>query len=263
MLVFTGEGLINTLIDKLPFELHLPGYEFCGPGTKLQKRLRRGDKGINKLDEACREHDIAYSQNKSLDERHKADKLLENLAWERVKSKDAKFGEKAAAWLVTNTMKSKRKLGMGMKKRPVSFGRNIVKKVAKTLKNSISASHLNDGKNLRKSSLLALKAARVAVKKAGGKKKVRIPRIIPFESKTGGILPLLPILGALGALGSVAGGAGAIAKTIIDAKNAKKKLEEQKRHNRTMEAIGKQGAGLYLRKNKHGGLGLFLKKQKN
>lgn len=33
-----GSGIINNVIDSLPFELHLPGYQFCGPGTKLQKR---------------------------------------------------------------------------------------------------------------------------------------------------------------------------------------------------------------------------------
>ena len=30
-----GQGLVNTVIDKLPFELHLPGYRFCGPGLNF------------------------------------------------------------------------------------------------------------------------------------------------------------------------------------------------------------------------------------
>jgi len=46
-------GLIDKLINTLPLEAHMPGYNFCGPGTKLQKRLERGDQGINPLDEAC------------------------------------------------------------------------------------------------------------------------------------------------------------------------------------------------------------------
>lgn len=33
-----GRGIINNLIDSLPIELHSPGYQFCGPGTKLKKR---------------------------------------------------------------------------------------------------------------------------------------------------------------------------------------------------------------------------------
>ena len=41
-------------------ERHLPNYQFCGPGTKVFTRLSRGEKGINKLDEACRIHDIEY-----------------------------------------------------------------------------------------------------------------------------------------------------------------------------------------------------------
>lgn len=32
-----GKGLVNQLINKLPVELHIPGYSFCGPGTKLKK----------------------------------------------------------------------------------------------------------------------------------------------------------------------------------------------------------------------------------
>lgn len=27
-----GLGLVDKLIDKLPFELHLPSYNYCGPG---------------------------------------------------------------------------------------------------------------------------------------------------------------------------------------------------------------------------------------
>lgn len=27
-----GLGLVDKLIDKLPFELHLPNYNYCGPG---------------------------------------------------------------------------------------------------------------------------------------------------------------------------------------------------------------------------------------
>lgn len=112
-----GSGIINSLINKLPFEAHIPGYQYCGPGTNLKKRLKRGDSGINGLDTACKSHDIAYSTQKSLQDIHKADKLLEESAWERVKAKDSKFSEKAAAWAVTTAMKVKRKLGMGVSKR--------------------------------------------------------------------------------------------------------------------------------------------------
>ncbi|KAJ8914674.1 hypothetical protein NQ315_017372 [Exocentrus adspersus] len=224
-----GEGVLNSIIDKHLGEIHIPGYQFCGPGTKLKERLSKGQQGVNPLDGFCRKHDIAYSQSSDLQDRNKADYELEQRAWERVKSKDAKFGEKAAAWLVTTAMKAKQ-----------SPPQNT----------------------LKKSASIALKAARVAIKNVGGKNKVRVPRVIPFDH-SGGFLPLLPILGALGAVGSLAGGASAIAKTIIDAKNAKKKLEEDHRHNAAMEAIGAKGSGLYLKKNQRGGFGLYLKKQQH
>ncbi|KAJ8873234.1 hypothetical protein PR048_026868 [Dryococelus australis] len=34
-----GHGILNALINKLPFELYLPKYNYCGPGTKLAKCL--------------------------------------------------------------------------------------------------------------------------------------------------------------------------------------------------------------------------------
>ncbi|KAJ8910952.1 hypothetical protein NQ315_014958 [Exocentrus adspersus] len=230
-----GEGVLNSIIDKLPGEIHIPGYQFCGPGTKLKERLSKGQQGVNPLDGFCRKHDIAYSQSSDLQDRHKADYELEQRAWERVKSKDAKFGEKAAAWLVTSAMKAKRNLGMGIKqggrvtKAPPtnSLRRGVIKKVAKVLKQSPPQS------TLKKSASIALNAARVTVKKVGG------------------------------AVASLAGGASAIAKTIIDAKNAKKNLEEDHRHNAAMESIGAKGSGLYLRKNRRGGFGLYLKKQQH
>lgn len=115
MLTFKeGGGVLNSIINNLPVELHLPSYQYCGPGTKLQKRLARGDRGINSLDAACKEHDIAYSKSKDITERHKADQILQERAWDRVKSGDASFGERAAALLVSGGMKVKRKLGMGL-----------------------------------------------------------------------------------------------------------------------------------------------------
>lgn len=39
-------------------------YNYCGPFTKLDERLARGDKGINELDEVCKQHDIAYRDAK-------------------------------------------------------------------------------------------------------------------------------------------------------------------------------------------------------
>ena len=35
----TGGSSHNNLVNKLPFEMHLPVHKFTGPGTKLYKRL--------------------------------------------------------------------------------------------------------------------------------------------------------------------------------------------------------------------------------
>ena len=107
--------VLNKAIDRLPFELHLPGYNFCGPGTKLRKRLNRRDVGMNPLDEACREHDTAYSVSKGDGSaRREADRLLAERAWKRVGASDASWGEKAAALGVSGAMKLKAKLGGGL-----------------------------------------------------------------------------------------------------------------------------------------------------
>jgi len=44
-----------------------------GTGTKLAKRLKRGDPGINRLDKIAKQHDIDYSRAKNLQDRWKAD----------------------------------------------------------------------------------------------------------------------------------------------------------------------------------------------
>lgn len=111
-----GDGLLNDLINNLPFELHWPKYNFLGPGTKLDERLARNDKPINKLDEAAKEHDIFYKQHKDTKTRNKADHVLENKAWERVLNPESHLiNEKVPAWITTNVMKVKRTFGMGLK----------------------------------------------------------------------------------------------------------------------------------------------------
>ncbi|OXU31723.1 hypothetical protein TSAR_007900 [Trichomalopsis sarcophagae] len=83
-----GRGLLNTLINKLPVELHLLGYQYCGPGTKLAKRLSCGNPGINGLDRACKEHYIAYLENQEkVQARNATDKILVAKALQRVRVK--------------------------------------------------------------------------------------------------------------------------------------------------------------------------------
>ena len=123
-----GGGCFNSMINALPFELHTPGYQFCGPGTKLQKRLARGDQGINPLDAACRDHDIAYSRSNNLAERHAADKILARKARGRVIASDSTLSEKAAATTVWAAMNAKRKMGMGLKTKMKTKAKKNTKK---------------------------------------------------------------------------------------------------------------------------------------
>lgn len=240
-----GGGLLNSVINNLPFELHLPGYNYCGPGTRLKERLLRGDRGVNALDEACMQHDIAYSNHSNLHERHKADLQLLDMAKQRVKSKNAGTGEKLASWLVKNVMKSKIKMGAGIK----GF-KSVVSKIRAKLK-----------KFAPKTDKSAIKFAYLAAKKLIPKSaRVRLPRIIPIP-KTGGILPLLPIFAGLSALGTLAGGAAGIAKAVNDYKSANQNLKESHRHNKMMESIA-LGKGLYIKPYKKGS-GLFLPCSKN
>lgn len=262
----TGKGLVNNLINRLPFELHFPSYQYCGPGTKLKERLARGDRGINLLDSACKVHDIAYSKSQSVSDRNIADLILAEKAWERFKAPDAKLGERSTAWIVANIMKGKAKLGMGIKVNRKQNSKTkglqrIKKRKAKqnnTLQNLISKSRvavkLQKPKNIHN----AIKIALTTAKDSSKGKNIQLPhtRVIPIP-KVGGVLPfLIPLFAGLSATGALAGGAAGIAKAISDAKAARKQLAESERHNRHMEAIA-IGKGLFLKPYRQG-LGLFL-----
>ena len=64
----TGGSFLNTLVKKLPFEMHLPGHNFTGPGTKLYKRLnpdgtpKECSIPINRVDNTAYHHDLCYSK---------------------------------------------------------------------------------------------------------------------------------------------------------------------------------------------------------
>ena len=70
--------------EKNKTELHLPGYHFCGPGTKVFTRLTSNSysgKGINPLDEACMIHDIEYMKYAGNDQKlRQADEKLRQAA---------------------------------------------------------------------------------------------------------------------------------------------------------------------------------------
>ena len=76
---FDAVDVINTL---LPFEKHLPGMNYCGPGTNLKKKLnedysvKQGFEPRDRVDAAALRHDIAYSKYDDLLHRNQADKEM-------------------------------------------------------------------------------------------------------------------------------------------------------------------------------------------
>ncbi len=108
-----GLGFVNDLLNSgvLP-EMHLPGHNYTGPGTKLKKRMLRGDKPVNKLDEKAMYHDMAYSIFKDKKDRHVFDKKLQDEAMKIMKESES-VKEKLEAGLVGGIMAGKRKMGLG------------------------------------------------------------------------------------------------------------------------------------------------------
>lgn len=274
-----GCGLINSIIDKLPFEAHLPGYQYCGPGTKLTKRLARGDPGINGLDAACKVHDIAYSTHKGGKERTEADRILSSAAWKRATSSDAGVGERTAALAVTAAMKGKiglSKIGNGLKnricmrKKKAPAKKNASKKKKRKTASASKKKKCCTFKKMVAHTKRALKIANprtadqildtalVAAKNIGHNRKVSKPRIIPLP-KSGGVLPLVPIFAGLSALGSLAGGTANIIRAIKSANDGKKMLKGGRTGSGgVVVGQSKSGEGLYLKPYKSG-YGLYLK----
>jgi Phospholipase A2-like domain/Domain of unknown function (DUF5679) len=131
-----GGSIANTLLNKLPMpEIHLrsavgsenvPGgsfndtgkYSYCGPFTKLHKRLAEGYKGINELDKACMQHDIAYSKNNDTKTRNIYDDQLAQQAAQIAADPDVPEYERQDARLVAALMAGKARLGLGFRTVP-------------------------------------------------------------------------------------------------------------------------------------------------
>ena len=101
-----GKMDLQKALAKTGIEFHWPGYQYMGPGTHLEKRLKRGDPGINRLDRISKIHDIDYSRARSLKAKHKADRKM-------IKSIEKLPGKKTKTErVVKHIMKAKLKLGV-------------------------------------------------------------------------------------------------------------------------------------------------------
>jgi hypothetical protein len=78
----TDWDFVSILNTVLPFEKHLPGMRYCGPGTKLDMRVNEygepypGNEPIDRVDEASLKHDLVYSRYDDLRHRNEADKEM-------------------------------------------------------------------------------------------------------------------------------------------------------------------------------------------
>ena len=90
---------------------------------------------------------------------------------------------------------------------------------------------------------------------------MNLPRLLPIP-KLGGFLPaLVPVFAGLSALGALTGGVAGVVQTINKANPAKAKLDELKRHNKTIKEIA-IGKGLYLKPYRRGYGLLIINKSK-
>src|SRR5437773_3439005 len=78
----TDLDLVDVMNTVFPFEKHLPGMRYCGPGTRLDLRVDEhgkpfpGNEPVDRVDEAALKHDLAYSKYDDLKHRNVADKEM-------------------------------------------------------------------------------------------------------------------------------------------------------------------------------------------
>lgn len=117
-----GGAFLDKILDegkifgyKIP-ELHLRGlsgkYNFCGPFTRLDKRLDRnknpvqGSEPINEIDRVCMRHDLDYEEGMNKTEADK--KMIESLD----NYKPTRLKEKVDKFVVRNLIKLKTLLNL-------------------------------------------------------------------------------------------------------------------------------------------------------
>ena len=116
-----GGSILNKMINSLPVEMHLPGHNFTGPGTKLNKRLnpdltpKKWSKPINRVDKAAYNHDICYLKNN--------DTMTRNAVCDKNMLKELKgiynptIRERMERGLVSSLIGTKARFGWGINKK--------------------------------------------------------------------------------------------------------------------------------------------------
>jgi len=116
----TGTSVFNRAVNKLSFELHLPGHNFIGPGTRLDKRLnedgtpRDWSKPINRVDKAAYHYDLCYAKHR--DRKTRNDLCDQEMLTELSDITNPTLRERLDKSIVSNLINANLNLGLGSKK---------------------------------------------------------------------------------------------------------------------------------------------------
>ena len=117
----TGGSLLNKAINNLPVEMHLPGHNFTGPGTKLNKRLnqdltpKKWSKPINRVNKAAYHHNLCYLKNNDTATRNAV--CDKNMLKELKGIYNPSIREKMERGLVSTLIGTKARFGMGVREK--------------------------------------------------------------------------------------------------------------------------------------------------
>ena len=116
-----GGSVLNKFINNLPVEMHLPGHNFTGPGTKLNKRLnpdltpKKWSKPINRVDKASYNHDNCYLKNNDTATRNAV--CDKNMLKELKGIYNPTIRERMERGLVSSLIGTKARFGWGLNKK--------------------------------------------------------------------------------------------------------------------------------------------------
>lgn len=111
-------GILNSIINNLNQELHVPGYNYLGPGTKYRER-KSGKLGkskqipVNELDHAAMIHDAAYEQYPDIGNRTVADHQFRQQAQSIYNNPNIDLGQRATSVAADTVFAGKNLIGAG------------------------------------------------------------------------------------------------------------------------------------------------------
>ena len=120
-----GGPILNKVINNLPIEMHLPGHNFTGPGTKLNKRLnpdltpKKWSKPINRVDKAAYHHNLCYLKNNDTATRNAV--CDKNMLSELSGIYNPSLKERMERSLVSTLIGTKKRFGWGVGKKKFHY----------------------------------------------------------------------------------------------------------------------------------------------